>query len=306
MGLRIRTNISSLNAQRRLSNTTEALRSGMSKLSSGERINRSADDAAGLAVSENLRADVRSLNVAKRNAADGISLVQTAEGGLMEISNMLVRLRELSMQSASDTIGNKERNFLDKEFLELKDEIDRITNTTEFNGTRLLVGNQDLPEELSADRNEFPLEIQVSKDYLASDDAIDKRNAVNIIKLDFGGINSFTSGEGSLGIGEHEEGTRVNTKTAAQSSLATLDQALFKVNDYRAYLGSVQNRLGSAIKNLDIQTENLTEADSRIRDTEFAHETALLTRNSILQQAGTSVLASANAQPQIALSLLSG
>jgi len=242
--------------------------------------------------------------MSRRNANDGISLVQTAEGGLMEISNMLVRLRELSIQGASDTIGNKEREFLDKEFLQLKDEIDRITNTTEFNGTRLLVGQAQLPEELNDDRNGFPLEIQVSKDYYPETDAIDKRNPANIIKLDFGDINSFTSGDGSLGIGTHEEGTRVNTKTAAQQSIGALDKALFKINDYRAYLGSVQNRLGSSINNLDIQIENLTEANSRIRDTEFAQETAALTRNSILQQAGTSVLASANAQPQIALNLL--
>lgn len=304
MGLRIKTNVASINAQRRLRQSTQALQGNMNKLSSGERINKSADDAAGLAVSENLRADIRSLNMARRNGSDGISLVQTAEGGLMEISNMVVRLRELAVQGASDTIGNKEREFLDKEFLQLKDEIDRITNTTEFNGTRLLVGNADLPEELSGDRNSFPLEIQVSKDYFIESDAIDKRNPANIIKLDFGNINAFTSGDGSLEIGTHEEGTRVNTKESAQLSLNTLDSALFKINDYRAYLGSVQNRLGSAINNLDVQIENLTEANSRIRDTEFAEETALLTRNSILQQAGTSVLANANAQPQVALNLL--
>lgn len=306
MGLRIRTNVSSINAQRRLSNTTKALQGNMNKLASGERINKSADDAAGLAVSENLRGDIRSLNMAKRNGADGISLVQTAEGGLTEISNMLIRLRELAVQGASDTIGNREREFLDKEFLQLKDEIDRISGTTEFNGTRLLVGNRELPEELSSSRNSFPLEIQIGKDYYAESDNIEQRNPVNIIKLDFGHINSFTSGEGSLELGENEEGSRVNTKEAAQSSLATLDKALFKVNDYRAYLGSVQNRLGSAIRNLDVQVENLSEANSRIRDTDFAQETAMLTRNNILQQAGTAVLSSANAQPQIALSLLSG
>lgn len=305
MGLRIRSNVSSINAQRRLRQSTDALRGNMNRLASGERINKSADDAAGLAVSENLQADIRSLNMARRNGSDGISLVQTAEGGLTEISNMLVRLRELAIQGASDTIGNTEREFLDKEFLQLKDEIDRISTTTEFNGTRLLVGNADLPDELSGSGNNFPLEIQISKDYFTETDGIEKRNPANIIKLDFGNINAFTSGEGSLEIGQNEEGTRVNTKVAAQNSLGVLDNALFKINDYRAYLGSVQNRLGSAINNLDVQVENLTEANSRIRDTEFAQETAMLTRNNILQQAGTSVLANANAQPQIALSLLS-
>lgn len=304
MGLRIKTNITSVNAQRQLGKSTRQLKSSMEKLSSGERINRSADDAAGLAVSENLKADVRSLNMAKRNANDGISLVQTAEGGLTEVSSMLVRLRELAIQSASDTIGNREREFVDKEFLQLKDEIDRIAASTEFNGTRLLVGQRDLPDDMGEAPNQFPLEIQVSKDYYSDTDAIDQRNPVNIIKIDFGMINAFTSGEGSLGLGEHEEGTRVNSKDSAQQSIATLDDAIFKVNDYRSYLGSVQNRLMSSVRNLEVQSENLTEATSRIRDTDFASETARMTQQSILQQAGTSVLANANTQPQIALSLL--
>ena len=304
MGLRINTNITSVNAQRQLGKATRNLQSSMGKLASGSRINKSADDAAGLAVSENLKADIRSLNMAKRNANDGISIVQTAEGGLTEISSMLVRLRELSIQASSDTIGNQEREFADKEFLQLKDEIDRIASATEFNGTRLLVGQKELPEDMGDADNSFPLEIQVSKDYFSETDGIDKRNPVNIIKIDFGNINAFTSGEGSLGIGENEEGTRVNTKVAAQTSIAKLDDAIYKVNDYRAYLGSVQNRLSSSVNNLEVQTENLMEAKSRIKDTEFASETATLTQQNILQQAGTSILSQANAQPQIALSLL--
>ena len=306
MGLRIRTNISSINAQRRLSDSTKMLKNSMAKLSSGERINKSADDAAGLAVSENLKADVRSLKMAKRNANDGISIVQTAEGGLTEVSSMLIRLRELAIQGASDTIGNKEREFLDKEYLQLKDEIDRIASATEFNGTRLLVGKTEMPEDMGTIDNTFPLEIQVGKDYYPETDGIEKRNPVNIIKIDFGNLNAFTSGEGSLGIGEHEEGTRVNTKTSAQNSISVLDDAIYKVNDYRSYLGSVQNRLISSSNNLDVQTENLMEARSRIRDTDFAAETAQMTQANILQQAGTSVLSQANNQPQIALSLLQG
>lgn len=306
MGLRIRTNISSINAQRRLSGSTKMLKNSMAKLSSGQRINKSADDAAGLAVSENLKADVRSLKMAKRNANDGISIVQTAEGGLTEVSSMLIRLRELAVQGASDTIGNKEREFLDKEYLQLKDEIDRIASATEFNGTRLLVGKTEMPEDMGNVDNTFPLEIQVGKDYYPDTDGIEKRNPVNIIKIDFGNLNSFTSGEGSLGIGEHEEGTRVNNKVSAQTSISILDEAIYKVNDYRAYLGSVQNRLISSSNNLDVQTENLIEARSRIRDTDFAAETAQMTQANILQQAGTSVLSQANNQPQIALSLLQG
>lgn len=304
MGLRINTNTTSINAQRQLGKTTRKLQNSMAKLSSGERINKAADDAAGLAVSENLKADVRSLNMAKRNANDGISIVQTAEGGLNEISNMLVRLRELAIQSSSDTIGNQEREFVDKEFLQLKDEIDRIAASTEFNGTRLLVGQREMPEDLGGTDNSFPLEIQVSKDYYSETDGIDKRNPVNIIKIDFGSLNAFTSGEGSLGLGENEEGTRVNNKQNAQQSISTIDDAIFKVNDYRSYLGSVQNRLMSSVRNLEVQSENLTESKSRIRDTDFASETAKLTQSNILQQAGTSVLANANSQPQIALSLL--
>ena len=304
MGLRIKTNIASVNAQRRLGVQTQAVRDSSSKLASGQRINKAADDAAGLSISENLKADIRSLNQAKRNALDGVSLVQTAEGGLNETSNMLVRLRELAIQSASDTVGATEREFTDKEFVALKDEIDRIANSTEFNGTRLLVGNADIGDEIANQEGTFPMEIQVGKDYYLDADALDNNNPVNIIKVDLGNLNAFTDGEGSLNLGRTEEGARVNTKQDAQQSIARLDSAITKVNEYRAYLGAIQNRLGSTVSNLGIQTENLAEANSRIRDTDFASETAEYTRANIMQQAGTSVLANANSQPQIALKLL--
>lgn len=303
MGLRIRTNIASLNAQRRLSLSTTDLQGNMSKLASGERINRAADDAAGLSISENLRADIRSLNQAKRNAMDGVSLVQTTEGGLMETTNMLVRLRELAIQSASDTIGDTERGFLDKEYLALKDEIDRIANSTEFNGTRVLSGGaENLAADLAAGVPTYPLEIQVGKDYFPDTDAIDQLNPTNIIKIDLQNLNAYT--DGGLQLGKGEDGSRVATKQGAQTSISSLDFAITKVNEYRAYLGAIQNRFTSTIKNLSIQTENLSEARSRIRDTDIAEETALMTQNSILQQAGTAVLATANMQPQIALKLL--
>lgn len=304
MGLRIRTNVASLNAQRRLATSTQNLQESSSKLASGKRINKAADDAAGLAISSNLTADVRSLNQAKRNANDGISLVQTAEGSLMETTSMLTRLRELSVQSASDTIGNTERAFLDKEFIALKDEIDRIASSTEFNGTRLLTGENDVPDEFANAEGTFPLEIQVGKDYFEESDDIENRNQVNIIKIDLDGINAYTSGDGSLEIGAAEDGTRVNTKEAAQDSIMKMDDALVKVSEYRAYLGSIQNRLQSTISNLGVQTENLTAANSRIEDTDFASETAQYTSTKILQQAGSSVLAQANSQPQIALGLV--
>ncbi len=304
MGLRIRTNVSSVNAQRRLGAATEMLQDSSSKLASGQRINKAADDAAGLAISENMKADIRSLGQAKRNTADGVSLVQTAEGGLEETSNMLIRLRELAIQSASDTIGNTEREFLDKEFLQLKDEIDRIAVSTEFNGTRLLTGATDLSDELRSGDNPFPLEIQVNKDYFGGLDALDQDNPINIIRIDLNNLNAFTTGDGSLELGRATEGARVNDKNAAQQSIATVDTAITKINEYRSYLGAIQNRLGATMSNLSVQVENLTEANSRIRDTDFAGETARLTQANILQQAGTSVLANANSQPQIALKLL--
>jgi len=306
MGLRVRTNVASLNAQRQLGLSTKRLQDSMAKLGSGKRITKASDDAAGLAISQNLHADVRSLNQAKRNASDGISIVQTAEGGLSETQNMLIRLRELAVQAASDTLGNNEREFIDKEYIQLKNEIDRIASSTEFNGTRLLVGNASISEELAAGANTFPLEIQVSKDYYKEADGIEQKNPVNIIKIDMGHLNGFTTGDGSLDIGRAEGGTRVATKTGAQQSISVLDEAITKVSEYRSYLGSVQSRLSSAINNLGVQTENLSDAKSRILDTDFAAETAKMTQANILQQAGVSVLSNANVQPQIALSLLGG
>lgn len=302
MSLRIRTNTASLTAQRHLGKSTAEVRDAMTRLASGERINKAADDAAGLAVSENLLADIRSLRMAQQNAMDGISLIQTAEGGLTEVNNMLIRLRELSVQAASDTVGSREREYLDREFLQLKDEIDRIANSTEFNGTYLLIGDNDIPDEMSSTTNGFPLEIQVSKDYFTDQDKTDE--PINVIRFDFSKINAFTAGEDSLEIGRGEDGTRVTTKEEAQNSIATLDEAVNKVSSHRAYIGSLQNRLASTISFLGIQLESLSESRSRIRDADFAEETAAWTQASILQNAGSSVLAAANAAPKVALTLL--
>jgi flagellin len=307
MGLRIKTNIASINAQRRLGISTEQLTNSGNKLASGERINKAADDAAGLAISENLRADVRSLNMARRNANDGVSLVQTAEGGLMETTNMLIRLRELAVQASSDTVGTQERGFLDQEYQALKLEIDRIANSTEFNGTRLLIGQVEMPEDMKGNENQFPLEVQISKDYYINSDSLENANPTNIIRIDLQGLNAFSQGENSLQLNEAttgEELTGITEKRQAQLSISRLDSAITRVNEYRAYLGAIQNRFGSTIQNLGVQIENLDTARSRIRDTDFASETAEYTKTKILQQAGTSVLAQANAQPQIALGLL--
>lgn len=308
MGMRIQTNIQSLNSQRNLSIATEANGQSIEKLASGFRINKASDDAAGLAISEKLKADVRGLNMAKRNANDGISLVQTAEGGLNEVGNILSRLRELAVQGASDTIGNNERGFLNKEYTQLKDEVDRITNSTEYNGTRLLVGNQEgVDESLRNRSNPYPLEIQVGKDYFTAVDNKDgNRNPVNVIRVDLQQFNTFTGAEGGLGLGTSDDpdGTAVDSKEKSQNSINTIDGAINKVAEFRAYLGSIQSRLGSTVNNLAIQSENFSAANSRIRDTDYADETAKLAQTGIIKQAGVAVLAQANQSPQAAMRLL--
>ena len=278
----------------------------MERLASGYRINKAADDAAGLAISEKLKADIRGLNMAKRNANDGVSLVQTAEGGLNEVGNILSRLRELAVQSSSDTIGNTERGFLNKEYTSLKDEIDRITNATEYNGTRLLVGNQEsLDPSLVNRSNPYPLEIQVGKDYFSSVDEKGQGNPVNVIRIDLQNLNTNTDSNGlNLGRSTEDGGTRVDSKESAQQSIGTLDSAIQKVAEYRSYLGAIQSRLGSTINTLSVQTENFAAANSRIRDTDFADESAKLTQSNILKQAGVAVLSQANQSPQAALRLL--
>lgn len=277
------------------------------KLASGKRINKAADDVAGMAISENLRADIRSLYQSKRNANDAVSMLQVAEGTLDEVTSIIVRLKELSVQSASDTIGNQERAFLNEEFMALKDEVDRIVLATEFNGTRLLIGQGDeVHQELLQEHNYPPLEMQVGKDYIEPPDHIDARNPVNIIKIDFGKIDARTEGERGLDLGSatNEDGARIDSKEDAQQSMARLDRALVKVASYRSTIGSVQNRLTSAERNLGVQIENLSAANSRIKDADFAMETAGFTKANILLQAGTAVLTQANQFPNAALELV--
>ena len=307
MGMRIQTNVSSLFAQRQLGISTASMNNHLSKLSSGYRINKAADDAAGLAISEKMKANIRSLGQAKRNASDGVSLVQTAEGGLNEITNIIVRLKELTVQAASDTIGNVERGYLQREFGSLKDEIDRIATASEFNGTKLLAGRTPLPPELSENSNPPPLEIQVGPNYFQPIDGLDVRNPVNIIRIDLQDLNATTDGPGSLdlGSGENADGTRIDSKEAAQMSMRRIEIALDQVNSYRATLGAIQNRLGSAISNLGTQTENIESAKSRIKDADFAEETAAVAQKSIMQQSGVSVLSQTNKMPELALKLLS-
>ena len=276
MGLRISTNVASLNAQKNLGGTQRGLNTSLARLSSGFRINQASDDAAGLAISENLRGQIRGLRQASRNSNDGVSLVQVAEGGLNEVSNMLIRLRELGVQAASDTIGDTERKFLDVEYQQLKSEIQRITEATTFNGRDLLNGTGGV------------LDIQVG----THNDAFKDRISFN--------ASAANATLESLGL--TAEG--LATKEGAQMSLDVVDKAMVSVNAIRANFGALQNRLQSTIQNLAIADENLSAANSRIRDTDVAAETAELTRNQILMQAGISVLGQANSVQQMALKLL--
>lgn len=306
MGLRIRTNIQSLFAQRHFGISSQEMAKHMERLASGYRINKAADDAAGLAISEQLKANLRSLGQARRNANDAVSLVQVAEGGLEEINDIMIRLRELSVQGASDTIGMRERGYLNEEFMALKDEVDRIAISTEFNGTRLLTGNKELGEELLREHNFSPLEIQVGKDYFNAADGLDAPNPINVLRMNLDNMNATTDGENSLDIGStlNEDGTTVATKSGAQNSIFRLDNAMKAVASYRARLGALQNRLQSTDRNLAIAIENQGAAKSRIKDADFAAEAAELTQSSILQQAGASVLVQANQTANIALKLL--
>ena len=277
MGLRINTNVASLAAQRNLGINKNNTENNLRKLSSGERITRAADDAAGLAISEKLKGHIRGVRQARRNADDGISLIQTAEGGLSEISAIIIRLRELAVQSASDTVGETERGFSDIEFQQLKDEISRISGGMEFNGRKLLNGSGGVVD-LQIGIHNNPL-----LDRISYDSAITDSTLASI------GLMSET----------------VSTKEGAQLSLERLDSALQRVNGVRANLGALQNRLQSTANNLLVTDENFSAANSRIRDVDVAAETADLARNNILNQASVSVLAQANNAPQFALKLLS-
>jgi len=276
MGFRINTNVASMQAQSSLSKVNRDSQESFAKLSSGQRITKAADDAAGLAISEKLKAEIRSAQQANRNVNDGVSLVQVAEGGLNETSNILVRMRELAIQSASDTVGDSERGMANLEYQQLKSEMDRISQVTEYNGKKLLNGSDN------------KIDFQVGT---GADEFKDR------ISLDTSVINS---GIDAMGV----EGVDVSTKEGAQGSLGALDSAIEKISGQRAVLGSLQNRLTSTSNNLQVYTENMSAANSRIRDVDYAEESAKQARNQILTSAGTSVLAQANMSSQNALKLI--
>jgi len=275
MPLTLQTNVQSLDAQQKLVRTQRGLNRTMGRLSSGLRINQAADDAAGLAISEKLRSHVRGLGQAQRNANDGISMLQTAEGALNEVNDMLIRMRELAVQSANGTLGTEERSSLNDEFTALRSEINRIAEVTEFNGTHLVDGS--LSQGVT-----FQVGLHNS-----SNDQIT--------------VSLAESHASALGV---SGGSTVSSVTNARNALSSIDSAISAVTTRRGDIGAVQNRLLTTINNIASSRENLSAANSRIRDADVATESANLARSQILMQAGVSMLAQANQLPGLALSLI--
>lgn len=275
MALTINNNIASISAQRNLSVSSEALQRSVERLSSGLRITRASDDAAGLGVSETLRAQIRSINQVIRNANDGISLTQIADGAASTIGNLLTRMRELASQASTGTLGSTERSYLDQEFVALRSEIDRIASVTEFNGNFLLSGAS----------NSFTLQVGFKS---GSGNTL----SIALRDLDLASLNLSS--------------VNISTAANAQSALSNIDSAISAVATARADYGSYQNRFEATIASLQVASENFTAAESRIRDADIAYETAVFTRNQILVQSGIAVLAQANTLPQQALALLRG
>ena len=276
MGMRITTNVPALNAQRNMVQNTREMQKSMTQLSTGSRITKAGDDAAGLAISENIKAQVRSYGQASRNANDGISMIQTAEQGMGEVSNILSRLRELGIQSSSDTIGEVERSFIQKEVDAMKSEVQRVAESTTFGSRKLLDGTGGVYDiHIGTSSNE-------ATDWIAYDASVSNVQTDNlgVSDLDF------------------------STKEGARSGLASLDAAQSQVNGSRATLGALQNRLTSTIDVLGTMTENMSAANSRIRDADIAASTSDLARNNVLLQGTTATLAQANALPQMALKLI--
>jgi flagellin len=282
MALRIYNNLFSTNAQRNLATNSGNLGASLEKLSSGLRINKAADDAAGLSISEGMRAQIRSMNQAGKNANDGISLINTAEGALSEQSSILVRMRELASQAATGTVGSVERATINREFTALKDEIDRIAAVTEFNGQKLIDGSLS-----SAATASVVVQVGIRA---TTNDRINLNATIDLTAITTTGLAITT--------------TNTLTAASALAALSPLDSAISKVTDGRGRLGAVQNRLVHTIANLAVSSENLTAAESSIRDADYASEISKFTRNQILVQASTAILAQANQTPQTVLQLL--
>lgn len=276
MGMRITTNIASINAQRTMVGSQREITKSFAQLSSGSRITKAADDAAGLGISEALKSQIRSLSQASRNANDGISMVQVAEGGLSEVSNILTRMRELGIQAASDTVGDQERGYINMEVQQIKDELQRIAKTTRFGSTNLLDGTGKT----------FDIQVGINND--SFEDRISFDSSVSNATASELGVDSidFTSKDG------------------AQEALMVVDSAQARIAGFRANLGALQNRFASTIENLGVQHENISAANARIRDTDIAQATSEAARNNILLQASSSVLTQANQIPSLALKMI--
>jgi flagellin len=273
MALYINTNVASLTAQANLSRTQQSLNANLGRLSSGSRINSAADDAAGLGISESLRGQIGGLQQASRNANDGVSMAQIAEGAMNQQASILTRLRSLAVQSANGTLATTERNFIETERVALNSEIDRIANVTDFQGVQMLgAGSGSVTMQIGT--------------YGTTNDQI---------SITFNKTDSTSLGVNALSF---------STATGAQAAIATLDTAINSLSTDRATVGAGQNRLNVAVNNLSSQTLNLQAADSRVRDVDVAEETAALTRNQVLSQAGVAVLSQANQLPSLALQLL--
>ena len=275
MALVINHNMSSINAQRNLSNTGRSLKSSFEKVSSGLRINKAADDAAGLGVAENLEAASRSAKVAMRNTNDGISVVQTAEGATSEVGNIVKRMRELAVQSSSETLATAERSYVQDEFAQLSAEVDRISQVTEFNGLKLTNGS------------DTSVSVQVGVNNSSNDR----------ISITMGDLRSTALGVDTTSMS-------LNSSASARSAITALDTALDSINSIRSDYGAVQNRLGDSLVNMEVYNENLNAAESQIRDVDFASETAEMAKQQIMQQAGMSVLAQSGQNQQGILSLI--
>lgn len=276
MSLRITTNLPSIAAQKTLGGVQRGLEKSYTQLSSGSRITKAADDAAGLSISETLKSTIRGYGQAKRNASDAISMVQVSEGGLSEVSNMLSRLRELGVQAASDTVGEKERGFIDLEVQQLKNEMQRVAQTTRFGSVQLLDGSG----------GEYDFQVDINNDSFADRISFDaSKQNVQVSEL---GVDGFD----------------FTTKDGAREALEQLETAQTSVNGHRATLGAIQNRLISTTESLSNAVENFSAANSRIRDTDVAESSAALARDQVLQAASVGVLAQANQSTQTALKLI--
>ncbi len=284
MPLRIYNNLYSMNAQRNLGANNANLGQSLERLSSGLRVNRGADDAAGLAISEKLRSDIRAINQVVRNSNDGISIINTAEGALSQQSAMLTRMRELAAQAATGSVGSTERQTIQREFGALRDELDRITAVTEFNGQKLTDGS--LSSSVGAGSHVI---IQIGFKS-TSNDRINLNTAVDVTAIDSTGLAI--------------QNLSVTAAAQALTALSSINSAISKVTDARGRLGAVQNRFTYTIANLQISAENLQAAESQIRDADYASEISQFTRNQILVQASTAILAQANLVPQTVLQLL--